>query len=126
MPTPQCPLCYTKLIEKKVTPCMECGGIKTELDHYEKHNYREYEAYFGQRIILCNFCDVDFSSFDPTYFGFKKNKKISFTDFSFVKDINDKQLRIDMFCPNCNYRLPFLNFIHKCRMENKNGTQHGV
>lgn len=122
MPKPQCPLCFTELIKKTVTPCMECGGDEIELDHYQEHTYREFEAYFKQKLILCDFCDVDFGSYNPAHFGFKKGKKINYTDFNFVKEITDKSLRLDAFCPSCNHSLGFLNFISICRSENKNST----
>lgn len=113
-----CPICYTELQVKEVTPCMQCGADEFELDHYKTHKYREYELYFGQRLILCDFCDVDFGSYDPTYFGFPKNRRVGFEDFIFIKDIEDKELRKDKFCPQCCNRLPFLKFIDTCRKEN--------
>ena len=121
-----CPLCYTELIKKQVTPCMECGGDEMELNHFTEHNYKEYEVFFGQKLILCNFCDVDFGSYDPTHFGFEKGKKIGYEYFDFVRDIMDKDLKMDKYCPNCKCRLPFLKFVENCRVENKNGTQHSL
>jgi hypothetical protein len=102
---------------------MECGGNETELNHYQEHQYNEYELYFQQRLVLCGFCAVDFSSFDPTFFGFEKGKRLGLQDFSFVREVRNKELRLDKFCPSCNYRLPFLNFMLKCRKEN-NGNGH--
>lgn len=113
-----CPICESKLISKKVTPCMECGGAVKKLDHYREHKFTEYEVYFEQRLILCDFCDVDFSSFDPTYFGFKKGQRIGLNDFNYVREITNKELYFDKYCNECNLRLPFLKFIEKCRIEN--------
>lgn len=93
MKNTNCPLCYTELIVKDATPCMECGGDDFELDHYTEHHYKEYELYFGQRLILCDFCDVDFSSYDPTYFGFPRGRRIGLQDWNFVREIKDKELR---------------------------------
>ena len=114
-----CPLCYTELIVKDTTPCMECGSVELELDHFKNHDYKEYELYFGQRLILCDFCVVDFSSFDPTYFGFSAGKKLGFGDWAFIQDIHNKNLRKDKYCPQCKHRLPFLKFVYKCRQENE-------
>ena len=58
---------------------MECGGDDFELDHFKEHNYTEYEIFFDQRLVLCDFCDVDFGSYDPTYFGFKKKRRLDMT-----------------------------------------------
>lgn len=114
-----CPICYTELVTQKVTPCMNCGRYESKLNQNKNRQYREYELYFQQRLILCNFCDVDFSSYDPTYFGFKKDKKLGLGDFNFVKEMLDKSLKKDKYCPACKHRLPFLKFIQKCRAENK-------
>ena len=120
-----CPICYTELITRKVTPCEECGGDESELDHYKEHSYNEYELYFGQRLVLCNFCDVDFSSYDPTYFGFSKDRRLGLEDFNFVREESDKRLRKDKYCPECHYRLSFLRFVAKCRLENEE-TAHNT
>ncbi len=97
---------------------MECGADNSELRHYKEHEYKEYELYFGQRLILCDFCEVDFSSSDPTYFGFPKEKQMNIDQWSFIRVIKDKELRKDKFCPACNHRLPFLNFVKVCRDKN--------
>ena len=101
---------------------MVCGGDDFELDHYKEHKYAEYEILFDQRLILCNFCDVDFGSHDPTYFGFKKEKKIGFDYFEFIRDIPNKKMTTDKYCPECKSRLSFLKFVEKCRFENLKST----
>jgi len=114
-----CPLCYSELESRQVTPCMECGGDSFEMDHYEEHMYKKYELYFGMRLVLCDFCDVDFGSYDPTFFGFPANKRVGWEDFKFIKDIHDKSLARDKYCPHCKLRLPFLQFVTKCRVQNE-------
>lgn len=53
-----------------VAPCFDCGNLEQELADLAagRHEYRWYEI-FGQRIILCDFCDVDFGSYYPDFFG---------------------------------------------------------
>lgn len=119
MDTINCPLCNSHLEVKEVTPCMECGSDDSELDHYKEHDYKEYELYFGQRVILCDFCDVDFGSYDPEYFGFPKGTRLGLQDFQFIREISDKELRKEKCCPECGHSLPFLNFVDKCRRENE-------
>jgi len=80
-----CPVCYSELVVKQLTPCMDCGGDDFEMDHYLEHDYNEYEIYSGQRLVLCNFCDVDFGSYRGNYFGFKGNKKLGFEHFNLIK-----------------------------------------
>src|SRR4028119_1295081 len=103
-----CPLCFAKMIVTDSSPCMECGADDFERDHYQSHDYTEYETYFGQRLILCDFCDVDFGSYDPTYFGFPKDRRLGLEEWNFIRDISDKELRPDKYCPECKHRLPFL------------------
>lgn len=98
---------------------MECGSDEFELDHYKEHSYNEYELYFGIRLILCDYCDVDFGSYDPTHLGFSKGTKIGYEDFKFVREIKDKELKLDKYCLKCEHRLPFLKFIEQCRIINE-------
>jgi hypothetical protein len=113
-----CPVCFSELIVKEVRPCMDCGGDEFEQDHFLNHEYNEYEICFKQRLVLCNFCDVDFGSYVPEYLGFPSGKRIGYEHFIFIKNVEDKQLRPDNFCPECHKRLPFLKFIIACREEN--------
>ena len=113
-----CPICFTKLVAKEVTPCMDCGGNESVINHGQNGQYREYELYFQQRLILCDFCDVDFGSYDPTYFGFGRGKKLGYQDFNFTREIFDRSLKKDKYCLECKHRLSFLKFVQKCREEN--------
>jgi hypothetical protein len=53
-----CPICYSQLVVKQLTPCMDCGGEEFELDHYMNHKYNEYEFtweknwYFVTSVML--------------------------------------------------------------------------
>ena len=111
-----CPICYTELVIKNCTPCMDCGGNEKELDHYKEYTYTEYQIIDNLHLTLCNFCDVDFGSYHPTYFGL--NKQLGYQHFNFVKTIADKNLRLDKYCPECQHCLSFLNFVVACRAKN--------
>ena len=113
-----CPVCFTELIIKKVTPCAECGADDVELDHYKEHTYHEYVLYHEIRLVLCDFCDVDFASYNPTYFGFEKGRRIGYQDFKFVRKITDIKVVHGKYCPECNNTLPFLKFVRDCRIAN--------
>lgn len=113
-----CPICYTELLKKKVTPCSECGADDFELDHYKEHKYHEYVLYHGIKLVLCDFCDVDFGSYDPTHLGFEKGRSIGYEDFEFVREITDVKMVHGKYCPECNSNLPFLKFIRDCRIAN--------
>jgi hypothetical protein len=113
-----CPICYSELIAKEVAPCMDCGASEQGLQQLMTATYTEYQTYFNQRLVLCNFCDVDFSSYKPEYFGFSSDKKIGLQDFNFVRQVADKSLRVDKYCPHCDKRLAFLKFVNGCRQNN--------
>lgn len=113
-----CPVCHSQLEFKEVTPCDECGADDFELDHFKEHKYHEYVLYHGLRLVLCDFCDVDFGSYNPTYFGFQKGERISYKDFQIVREITDIKMTKGKFCPKCSYNLPFLKFVNECRVKN--------
>ena len=73
----QCPICFGRLEIIYAAPCYDCGHDGNEIDHYKegKHTYHEFEV-FGFPIVLCNFCMVNFSSYDPEYFGFSQGTKV--------------------------------------------------
>lgn len=115
---PNCPVCFEPGIQKELTPCMDCGGEESEKDHYTEHEYKEWEVLFGERLILCNFCDADFASYKTDFFGFKNGRSIGFEHFNFIKDIRDKKLKIGWYCSSCQMTHSFLNFVAVCRENN--------
>ena len=98
---------------------MECGTDDFELDHFETHEYLEFEAYFGQRLVLCDFCEADFPSYDPTYFGFPIGKRLHTDDWKFIQRITGNELQEVPYCPKCTRSLAFTSFIATCRSENR-------
>ena len=119
MPNPShCPLCYTQLETRRVAPCSECGGNPKELEHFAegKHTYQDLEV-LGFPLTLCNFCMVDFGSFDPTFFGLEEDDKakVDYSQMKFVRDKIDGEIEKDKYCPSCGYRLEFLKFVSNVR-----------
>lgn len=116
-----CPLCYTELEVRNFTSCDNCGWDNKELTHLKenKHIYTTYEIYNGLRLTFCNFCNVDFSSYRPEYFGFKNKQKIGLQHFHFIREIENPQTVKDKFCPTCSARLSFLNFLVAIRQHNE-------
>lgn len=110
-----CPICYGPLDTREVAPCYDCGADPTELAHLaqRRHSYAEMRI-FGVNIVLCNFCRVDFSSYDPTYFGLAPGTR-SERDMVFVGDVLNPQPTKDKYCPNCGRRLAFLRFVAEVR-----------
>jgi hypothetical protein len=114
-----CPLCQGALETREVTPCFECGADPIEREHFEqgKHTYREYEVFPPLRLTLCNFCDVDFGSFDPTYFGLPAKARIGYQYFVPLEPVRSPALGHDKYCEACGYRLRFLRFVAEARRQ---------
>ncbi len=90
----RCPLCGEPLEVRDVAPCEECGGDPAELEHFREgqHQYTCYEVFPGLRLVLCNLCDVDFGSFDPTFFGLPPGSRIGYQNMRLVKPIHDPSI----------------------------------
>ncbi len=109
-----CPICSTELEIRDVSPCWECGHDSAELDHLASgaHTYWEFEV-FGIRIVLCNFCMVDFSSHDPEQFGLPQGKAIGLgtAEFRELRSVERPGVSKGKVCPACNRTLKFLNWL---------------
>jgi hypothetical protein len=109
----KCPVCSSLLEKIDVAPCYDCGHDEDEIEEFNKneHSYNEYKI-FDEEIILCNFCDVDFHSYYPEYFGLPRGYKKSY-ELDFLRSIEKKSIEKDYYCKTCNRRLAFLNFLSK-------------
>ena len=115
-----CPLCSEPFEVRDVAPCMECGADPAEIDYARSgmHTYAIYRIFGKFEVALCNFCQVDFSSYDPQFFGLPRNRKVGLGhSFDFVKDLRDCSVRKDKCCPKCGFRAGFLKFLHDAREE---------
>ena len=99
---------------------MECGGLPEELAHYQegRHRYQELEVLPGHRLVLCNFCMVDFGSFDRSYFGLPQGHSLGFEHMEYVREASNIGIGKDKFCTTCGHRLSFLKFVCAVRSEN--------
>ena len=70
--------------------------------------------------VLCNFCQVDFDSFHPEYFGLPQNAKIGYEKMQLVREWNDVFIGNDKYCAQCNLRLAFLKFVASARQLHDN------
>ena len=125
--TEQCPLCYTPLEVRDVAPCCDCGAFPDELDHCRagKHTYAEYEVFPGVRAVFCNFCDVDFGSYDQTFFGLPRGKRVDYGCMQFVRKVAPV-IGKDKYCPECRRRLAFLRFVVEAREVNGHAADEGL
>lgn len=125
----QCPICFGELEVRDCAPCDDCGWQPNEIQDLKemKHVYKTYEIYNGLRLTLCNFCDVDFGSYKPEYFGFKNGQRIGFQNFNFIRQLDNPEIVKDKFCPECSKRLKFLRFLSDIRALNaseNSGVEH--
>jgi hypothetical protein len=108
-----CPICHGPLEVRDVAPCMDCGCEPSEIDEAKAraHTYAEYRIFGNLFLVLCNFCQVDFSSYDPTYFGLPLGKSVGIDrGWQFVREVQPFIAK-DKCCPQCRHRLPFLEFV---------------
>ncbi|GDY14445.1 hypothetical protein LBMAG53_33230 [Planctomycetota bacterium] len=111
-----CPECFEPLEVRDVTPCQDCGWEPHEREHMAigMHYYCEYEVFPGHQLILCNFCAVDFGSYDETYFGLPRGTRIGYQYMRFIRSIEPRMGK-DKFCNTCKRSLSFLRFLNAVR-----------
>lgn len=117
MQATRCPICFGPLEVRQVTPCCECGHHERELAELKagRHVHTEY-LIFGLPIVLCNFRDVDFRSYLPSCFGLLEADGKRLNCLEFVRTIDPAtQPRFDKYCPDCDRRLAFLEFLFAAR-----------
>ena len=118
-----CPLCYSLLEVADVAPCMECGNRVKEVEHARegKHTYAEVQIFGDLTLVLCEFCQVDFGSFNPEVFGLPRGTRIGYDKMQFLRDVTEVRIAKDKVCPQCEYRLPFLRFVQRAREFHQSG-----
>jgi hypothetical protein len=96
---------------------MECGHLPEEIGHAlaGRHTYAEVRIFGDLTLVLCDFCRVDFGSFDPDVFGMPKGARIGYEKIQFLRDVEEIRIGKDKVCPQCRHRLPFLRFVQKAR-----------
>jgi hypothetical protein len=113
----QCPVCFDFLEVKEVAPCFECGHREQEIEHAltGKHTYAEMRIFGDLMLVLCNFCMVDFGSYHPEFFGLPPSADIGFHKMQMVKELDKIEITKDKYCPTCEHRIQFLDFLVAAR-----------
>lgn len=118
MKSTHCPMCYEPLEIREVSPCMDCGHDPAEVQHCleRRHTYAECRIFGELSLVLCNFCQVDFSSYDPAYFGLPPGKSTGMggRDWQLIREVSSTVAK-DKCCATCGHRLPFLEFVLQAR-----------
>lgn len=120
-----CPLCNTLLEVRDVSPCMDCGHRPEEIEHTlaGRHTFTERRIFGNLTLVLCDFCEVDFGSYDPAFFGLPRTAGIGFDKMDLVRTIDTISIGKDKYCPQCDYRLAFLEFVDKVRRMNQSSER---
>ena len=98
---------------------MDCGFDPEEIEHARAgmHTYAEYCVFGDLSLVLCNFCQCDFSSYDPTFFGLPRGTRVGMErprGWKFVREVQPAIVK-DKCCAKCRHRLPFLEFVVQAR-----------
>lgn len=99
---------------------MDCGGETGELEEALSghHTYAEYRIFGELSLVLCDFCQADFSSYDPAFFGLPRGRKVGRErGWDFVREVQTFVAK-DKYCSGCGHRLSFLVFVAKARQLN--------
>jgi hypothetical protein len=111
-----CPICYSLLEVRTVTPCFICGGWP---DHVERFNpakpLREYQLPSGLNIVLCSGCEVEEFMVEGGY-GWQlelPTGRLPINYLSWVSDLSEPEVGLDKYCNQCNLRLAFLKILAK-------------
>lgn len=117
-----CPICYGELEAREVAPCDDCGGAPDELEHFREgiHSYNVYTVFAGMELTLCNFCYVDFTSYNSDFFGLPGGQRIDIRKMSFVRSVDQPSLQMGEVCTQCGLRLSFARFVVRVRELNAN------
>ncbi len=113
-----CHICYLGMESRAVAPCYDCGHRESELLELATgdHVYREYRAFGHYSLILCDFCDVDFGSYHPSYFNLPGQTATVGEVLELVRTIDPTPYPIaDSYCDSCGHRLAFLKFLSAVR-----------
>jgi len=115
----KCPICENQLEEIDVAPCYDCGHAEGELKEL-KENYHEYHVFkvFGQEIVLCDFCDADFGSYYPDYFGLPGEYPQDYP-MELLHKLEKPEIEKDLYCSECKHRKDFLEFLENARKANR-------
>ena len=110
----QCPVCYSTLEVRDVTPCMICGGWTAMVEKFEASAvFGEWRLPSGEDLVLCAACELE--EFMVTGgWGFRlglPQSRLPINYLKFVKIMQSPEIGKDKFCPECNLRLAFLKVV---------------
>ena len=114
-----CPSCDGPLEMRAASPCVLCGAESEAVEHHLTglHGYAEYELFGGMRIVLCNYCALDFPRQDPALFGRPADPPLERSDLRLRARLERPAMQEDLYCPRCEKRLAWLEFVSSARAQ---------
>src|SRR5947209_5532357 len=101
----QCPVCFTLLAVRDVTPCHICGGWPGQVERFNPQaKYWEWRLPSGRLLVLCHACEVE-EFLVRGGWGWRLNlpkNRLPLNALHPVRVIPHPQIRKDRFCPTCN------------------------
>src|SRR6185369_6718279 len=108
-----CPICYTPLEARDVTPCYICGGWPEVVARFDQAaEYIEFRLPMGRTLLLCRDCELE-EFMVPGGWGYQlaPSEKLPVNALQRKRATPKPHLARDKFCPTCNLRLAFLDVI---------------
>jgi hypothetical protein len=109
----QCPVCYSPLEAREVTPCFICGGWPGSAARFDPAAaFTEFRLPAGRPLVLCRACELE-ECMVPGGWGYRlvPAEKLPVNALQRVRVIEGPRLSRDQFCPACNLRLAFLEAV---------------
>jgi hypothetical protein len=109
----QCPVCWSPLEVRDVTPCFVCGGWPESVARFDPAaTFTEFRLPGGQPLALCRGCELE-EFMVPGGWGYRlaSGEKLPVNALQRVRSLRSSQVERDKFCLACNLRLAFLNVV---------------
>lgn len=118
MSTRQCPICYSPLEVRDVTPCFACGGASESVARFDPATaFTESRLPSGRLIVLCPGCELE-EFMVPGGWGEQlcPGETLPVNGLQRVRPVEEPRVGRDQFCPTCNLRLAMATMLadHEC------------
>ncbi|MBL8799232.1 MAG: hypothetical protein JNM56_35425 [Planctomycetia bacterium] len=105
----QCPICYSPLEVRDVTPCFVCGGWPESVARFGSAAvFTEFRLPSGRCLVLCRGCELE-EFMVPGGWGYRlaPDEGRPVNALQRVRSVESSCLERDKFCPTCRLRLAF-------------------
>ncbi len=108
-----CPICYSSIEVRTVTPCLICGGLEDSVTRFdEASRFTEFRLPDDRLIVLCPACELEeFMVRNGWGYQLIPNETLPINGLQRIRTLENPKLGHDKFCPTCNLRLAFIKLI---------------